>query len=540
MLTSVAESAGSAILPDDLEEAVQRNDLRTRTEELARLKAVIREGPSVEATAAQRAKGKLTVRERIELLFDEGTFVEIEAFRKHRATAFGLANKRPHTDGVVVGWGLVHGQKVFAYAHDFRMFGGALGEAHAAKIHKLMDMALAAGAPLVSLCDGAGARIQEGVTALAGYGGIFRRNAQASGVIPQISVILGPCAGGAAYSPALTDFVFMVRDVAQMFITGPDVVQAVTGEHISMNGLGGADVHAGVSGVSSFVYDDEYACIADVRYLLSLLPANNRALPPVVPCTDPVDRRNDALLDLVPSSANQAYDILKVIEEIVDDGEYFEIQPNWAGNIVCALARMGGRLVGVVANQPMVSAGTLDIDASDKGARFVQMCDSFNIPLVTLVDVPGFLPGREQEHQGIIRHGAKLLYAYCVATVPRIQLILRKAYGGAWIVMDSRSIGTDLSLAWPTNEIAVMGAEGAANVIFRREIAASGDPEGTREQCIRSYQEELMHPYYAAEHGLVDDVIDPAHTRETLVRALEMLEGKRASLAPRKHGNPPM
>jgi len=529
-------------LPAGLPEAVEPppDDLRGRTAALAAVREAVALGPSPQATEAQHAKGKLTVRQRLDLLFDEGTFVEIEAFRRHRATGFGLEHRRPHTDGVVVGWGKVHGRQVFAYAHDFRIFGGALGEAHAAKIHKVMDLALAAGAPLVSLCDGAGARIQEGVTALAGYGGIFRRNAAASGVIPQISVILGPCAGGAAYSPALTDFVFMVRDVAQMFITGPDVVEAVTGERITMNGLGGADVHGGLSGVASFVHDDEESCLADVRYLLSLLPDNNRALAPVVSGGDPPDRRNDVLLDLVPATSTRAYDMHDVIAEIADDGEYLEIQEHWAGNLVCALTRLGGRLVGIVASQPLVSAGTLDIDASDKGARFVQMCDAFNIPLVTLVDVPGFLPGRDQEHNGIIRHGAKLLYAYCVATVPRVQLILRKAYGGAWIVMDSPSVGTDVSLAWPTNEIAVMGAAGAANIIFRREISGSADPERTRAERIAHYQDELMHPFYAAERGLVDDIIDPAHTRISLIRALEMLERKHAATPARKHGNPPM
>ncbi|ACY98317.1 MULTISPECIES: acyl-CoA carboxylase subunit beta [Thermomonospora] len=518
----------------------QQDNLRTRAESLNRLKAAIVRGPSVEATRRQRARGKLTVRERIDLLFDEGTFVEIEAFRRHRATSFGLDRKRPYTDGVVAGWGLVFGRKVFVYAHDFRIFGGALGEAHAAKIHKVMDMAVAAGAPLVSLCDGAGARIQEGVTALAGYGGIFRRNTLASGVIPQISVILGPCAGGAAYSPALTDFVFMVRDVAQMFITGPDVVEAVTGERIDMNGLGGADVHASLSGVATFVHDDEESCIEEVRYLLSLLPPNNRTLAPVVRTGDPPDRRNEALLDIVPVGSATAYDMHRVIEEIVDHGEYLELHEHWARNLICALARMDGRLVGIVANQPLVAAGALDIDASAKGARFVQMCDAFSIPLITLVDVPGFLPGREQEHNGIIRHGAKLLYAYCAASVPRIQLVLRKAYGGAYIVLDSRSIGADLSLAWPTNEIAVMGPEGAANIIFRREIAGSPDPERTRAECIEAYREELMHPYYAAERGLVDDVIDPATTRQTLIRALDMLEMKHAPAPARKHGNPPM
>ncbi|MEV7776649.1 acyl-CoA carboxylase subunit beta, partial [Kitasatospora sp. NPDC086791] len=366
---------------------------------------------------------------------------------------------------------------------------------------------------LVSLNDGAGARIQEGVTALAGYGGIFQRNTKASGVIPQISVMLGPCAGGAAYSPALTDFVFMVRETSQMFITGPDVVQAVTGEKITQNGLGGADVHAGVSGVSHFVYDDEQSCIEEVRYLLSLLPQNNREMPPPAVSDDPVERRNDSLLDLVPADGNRPYDMRKVIEEIVDHGEYLEIHERWATNVLCVLARIDGHVTGIIANQPQSLAGVLDINASEKAARFVQMCDAFNIPLLTLLDVPGFLPGVDQEHGGIIRHGAKLLYAYCNATVPRISLILRKAYGGAYIVMDSRSIGADLSYAWPTNEIAVMGAEGAANVIFRREINAAEDPDAMRAQKIKEYKNELMHPYYAAERGLVDDVIDPTETR---------------------------
>ncbi|WP_189928736.1 acyl-CoA carboxylase subunit beta, partial [Streptomyces asoensis] len=417
--------------------------------------------------------------------------------------------------------------------------GGALGEAHATKIHKIMDMALATGAPLVSLNDGAGARIQEGVSALAGYGGIFQRNTRASGVIPQISVMLGPCAGGAAYSPALSDFVFMVRDTSQMFITGPDVVRAVTGEEISQNGLGGADVHAETSGVAHFAYDDEETCLAEVRYLLTLLPQNNREAPPAQPTADPAGRRGEVLLDLVPADGNRPYDMRRVIEEIVDDGEFLEVHERWARNIICALARLDGRVVAVVANQPQVLAGVLDIAASEKAARFVQMCDAFNIPILTLLDVPGFLPGVDQEHGGIIRHGAKLLYAYCNATVPRISLILRKAYGGAYIVMDSQSIGADLTLAWPTNEIAVMGAEGAANVIFRRQIAAAEDPEAMRHKMVKEYKSELMHPYYAAERGLVDDVIDPAQTREVLVKSLAMLRSKHADLPSRKHGNPP-
>ncbi|MEU8827243.1 acyl-CoA carboxylase subunit beta [Streptomyces sp. NPDC048636] len=511
---------------------------RERVAALHRLKGEVRAGDP-RATAAQHGKGKLTVRERLELLFDEGSFTELEPLRRHRATGFGLEDKRPYTDGVITGWGTVHGRTVFAFAHDFRIFGGALGEAHAQKIHKLMDRALAAGAPLVSLNDGAGARIQEGVSALAGYGGIFERNTRASGVIPQISVMLGPCAGGAAYSPALTDFVFMVRETSQMFITGPDVVQAVTGEKVSQNGLGGADVHAETSGVAHFAYDDEASCLEEVRYLLSLLPASNRETPPRVPCDDPPDRRCDALLDLVPLNGNRPYDMRAVIEEIVDDGEHMEVHERWATSVLCTLARLDGHLVGVVANQPLSLAGVLDIESSEKAARFVQFCDAFNIPLVTLVDVPGFLPGVDQEHGGIIRHGAKLLYAYCNATVPRVQLILRKAYGGAYIVMDSRSIGCDLSFAWPTNEIAVMGAEAAANVVFRRRIAAAEDPGTVRGQLVKEYAAELMHPYYAAERGLVDDVIDPGLTRQTLIAALEMLRAKHAPLPARKHGNPP-
>lgn len=514
-------------------------DMRSQVAELSEMRRQATEGLPLRATEQQHAKGKLTARERLALLFDPGTFREVEQFRRHRATGFGLEDRRPHTDGVITGWGKIAGRKVFAYAHDFRIFGGSLGEAHAEKIHKLMDLAESAGAPLVSLSDGAGARIQEGVTALAGYGGIFRRNVRVSGVIPQISVMLGPCAGGATYSPALTDFVFMVREISQMYITGPDVVQAVTGETITHNQLGGADVHGSISGAATIVCDSEEECLAEVRYLITLLPANNRKLPPAEPTGDPADRPTTALLDLVPAEPNRSYDMRAVIEEIVDNGDFFEVHATWATNIICALARLGGQVTGIVANQPSVMAGALDITAAEKGARFVQFCDSFSIPLVTLVDVPGFLPGRAQEHNGIIRHGAKLLYAYCNATVPRISLVLRKAYGGAYIVMDSRSIGADLSYAWPTNEIAVMGAEGAANVVFRREIAAAPDPDVARRQRIKDYRKELMHPYYAAERGLIDDVIAPEDTRAVLIDALEMLRDKRALLPSRKHGNPP-
>nr|WP_042179871.1 acyl-CoA carboxylase subunit beta [Kibdelosporangium sp. MJ126-NF4]ADB02850.1 AzicG [Kibdelosporangium sp. MJ126-NF4]CEL14069.1 Acetyl-coenzyme A carboxyl transferase alpha chain / Acetyl-coenzyme A carboxyl transferase beta chain; Propionyl-CoA carboxylase beta chain [Kibdelosporangium sp. MJ126-NF4]CTQ88435.1 Acetyl-coenzyme A carboxyl transferase alpha chain (EC 6.4.1.2) / Acetyl-coenzyme A carboxyl transferase beta chain (EC 6.4.1.2); Propionyl-CoA carboxylase beta chain (EC 6.4.1.3) [Kib len=510
-----------------------------RLAELADVKDRATAGTDPAATERQHAKGKLTARERIDLLLDPGSFREIEPLRRHRAAGFGLESKRPYTDGVVTGWGTVYDRTVFVYAHDFRIYGGSLGEAHATKIHKIMDMAEAAGAPLVSLNDGAGARIQEGVTALAGYGGIFQRNVRCSGVIPQISVMVGPCAGGAAYSPALTDFVFAVREISQMFITGPDVVHAVTGEQVTHNGLGGADVHATSSGVAHFAYDNEQECLEDVRYLISLLPSNNRELPPPDTTADPADRLTDRLLDLVPTNPNQAYDIREVIAEVVDDGDYLEVHEGWAPNIVCALTRVGGHVVGVVANQPSAMAGALDIRASEKGARFVQFCDAFNIPLVTLVDVPGFLPGVDQEHDGIIRHGAKLLYAYCNATVPRISVVLRKAYGGAYIVMDSRSIGADLALAWPTNEIAVMGADGAANVIFRKEIAAAQDAEAVRHQKIKEYRTELMHPYYAAERGLIDDIIDPRQTRAALIDGLAMLRAKHASLPARKHGNPP-
>jgi acetyl-CoA carboxylase carboxyltransferase component len=511
---------------------------REAAEHLTKLRSRIAAGEE-KATAAQRRRGKLTVRERIALLFDDGAFTEIDGLRRHRATGFGLEARRPHTDGVVIGWGPVFGRTVFVYAHDFRIFGGALGEAHAQKIHKLMDLAEAAGAPIVGLCDGAGARIQEGVSALAGYGGIFSRNVRNSGVIPQLSVMLGPCAGGAAYSPALTDFVFMVRRTAQMFITGPDVLQAVTGEEITQDALGGADAHAGLSGVAHFAFDDEVEALEEVRYLLSMLPANNREEPPALPVSDPPDRPNEALLDLVPADPRRSYDIRDVITEVVDDGEFTEVHQRWAENVVVGLARLGGRVTGIVANQPAVLAGVLDIKASEKAARFVTMCDAFNIPLLTLVDVPGFLPGVDQEHNGIIRHGAKLLYAYCNATVPRVQLILRKAYGGAYIVMDSRSIGADISLAWPTNEIAVMGAEGAVNVVFRREIAAAADPEEARRRHIERYRDELMHPYYAAERGLVDDVITPGETRARLIDAFSMLRAKHAALPSRKHGNQP-
>jgi methylmalonyl-CoA decarboxylase subunit alpha len=517
-----------------------RPTLRERARHLAAARRTAIDGHDPQATASQHAKGKLTARERLDLLLDEGSFCELETLRRHRAVGFGMERRRPHGDGVVAGAGTVDGRRVFVYAHDFRVFGGALGEAHAQKIQKVMDLALAAGAPLIGLNDGAGARIQEGALALAGYGEIFRRNVRASGVIPQISVMLGPCAGGASYSPALTDVVFMVPDNAYMFLTGPDVIHAVTGERVTPAELGGAEVHASRSGLATVVCDDERACLSEVRYLLSLLPSNNQELAPYQPPTDDPRRRCPRLLDLVPGEPQRGYDMRDVLEEIVDDGELFELHAQWAGNVICALARLDGQVVGLVANQPTVLAGVLDARAAEKAARFVRLCDAFNIPLVTLVDVPGFLPGVDQEHGGIIRHGAKLLYAYCEATVPRIQVILRKAYGGAYIVMDSRSIGADLSFAWPSNEIAVMGAEAAANVIFRRQLAAAPDPDALRPALVAEYTDRLVHPYFAAEHGLVDDVIDPADTRAVLVRGLAMLREKRELTLPRKHGNPPL
>ncbi|MEU7526079.1 acyl-CoA carboxylase subunit beta [Saccharothrix sp. NPDC042600] len=488
----------------------------------------------------QHSLGKKTARERLDLLLDEDSFVEIDLYRQHQARGMKISENRPYSDGVVAGSGTIHGRRVFVYSQDFSVFGGSLGAAHAAKIHKVMDLAIATGCPIIGLNDSGGARIQEGVMALDGYGGIFRRNVEASGVVPQISVVIGPCAGGAAYSPALTDFTFMVRDTAKMYLTGPDVVEAVNGERVTHEELGGAEVHGSLSGVATFVHDDEESCLEDVRFLVSLLPGNNLDGPPV---SEPVGATSDvrpALADIVPTEPNKPYDMRAVLGELVDDGEFLEVHENWARNIICALARIDGRVVGVVGNQPMALAGVLDSTAAQKAARFVRFCDAFGIPLVTLVDVPGFLPGSEQEHGGAIRHGAKLLYAYCEATVPRIQVIIRKAYGGAYIVMDSRSIGTDLSLAWPTNEIAVMGAEGAVNVLFRRELAAAADPAALRAELIAEYTEQLMHPRYAAERGLVDDVIDPVQTRAAVARGLQMMATKRRGVPARKHGNVPL
>src|SRR6476661_1712336 len=452
------------------EAAPRPHPIEERIDQLSKLKEEALHAGNPAAVERQHARGKLTARERIERLLDPGSFVELDMLARHRAHGFGIENNRPLTDGVVTGWGTVDGRKVFLFSQDFTVFGGALGEVFAEKIHKVMDLAESTGAPLVGLNDGGGARIQEGVVSLASYGGIFHRNVKASGVIPQISVVLGPCAGGAVYSPAMTDFIFMVKGVSNMYITGPDVVKTVTGEEVTHEELGGALTHATKSGVATFVADDEQHCIEQVRYLLSFLPANNLEDPPHFEATDDPERSCDALLGLIPDSSNRAYDMKKVVADIVDDGEFFEVFPLWAMNIVCGFARVDGHVIGIVGNQPQVLAGCLDIDASEKAARFVRTCDAFNVPLVTFVDVPGFLPGTNQEYSGIIRHGAKLLYAYCEATVPRVQIITRKGYGGAFVVMNSKSIGADLAFAWPSAEIAVMDANGAANIIFRRDI----------------------------------------------------------------------
>jgi acetyl-CoA carboxylase carboxyltransferase component len=514
--------------------------LQERVGELAKLKEAALHAGSPAAIERQHARGKLTARERLDVLLDPGSFVELDMLARHRAHGFDIERTRPLTDGVVTGWGTVDGRKVFVFSQDFTVFGGALGEVFAEKIHKVMDLAESVGAPFIGINDGAGARIQEGVVSLAAYGGIFYRNVKASGVIPQISVVMGPCAGGAVYSPAMTDFIFMVRGTSHMFITGPDVVKAVTGEDVTQEELGGAMTHASKSGVASFVYDDERQCLEEVRYLLSFLPSNNLEDPPYVAPEDDAERPCPGLIDLIPDSPNKPYDMKKVIAEVVDDGDFLEVFPFWAGNIVTAFARIAGHAVGIVGNQPQVLAGTLDIDASEKAARFVRTCDAFNIPIVTFVDVPGFLPGTDQEYGGIIRHGAKLLYSYCEASVPRIQVITRKAYGGAYVVMNSKSIGADLAFAWPSAEIAVMGPQGAVNIIFRKELEAADDPETRRVELVEEYTERFANPYVAAERGYVDDVIDPRDTRAVLSRALEMLRTKQEKLPQRKHGNVPL
>ena len=520
--------------------AAQQTSVAGRLEELRALKAEAARGGGPDAVDRQHARGKLSARERLQLLLDAGSFVETDMLVRHRLGTYGLDHSRPYTDGVVTGWGTIDGRKVFAFSQDFTLFGGSLGEAMAEKVCKVMDLAASVGAPVIGINDSGGARIQEGPASLAGYGYIFDRNVRLSGVIPQISVIMGPCAGGAVYSPAITDFVFMVKGTAHMFITGPDVIRAVTGEDVSFEELGGALTHATRSGIAGFVSDDEADCLAQVRYLLSFLPANNLEDPPSYASRDDPERRDEALNTIVPDSPRAPYDMKEVVRRVVDDGEFFEVFPLWARNIVIGFARIEGHTVGVVANQPRELAGTLDFESSEKAARFIRFLDAFNIPILTFVDVPGFLPGAAQEYGGIIRRGAKLLYAFTEATVPRITVITRKAYGGAYLVMNSKHLRADVSFAWPTAEIAVMGSEGAVNVIFRREIQAAEDPQGRRGELIAEYERAFSNPYVAAERGFVDDVIEPAETRPKVVRALRMLRTKREQVPPRKHGNIPL
>jgi acetyl-CoA carboxylase carboxyltransferase component len=516
------------------------HSMAERLADLAERKNEALHAGSPRAVERHHAKGKLTARERIDYLLDEGSFQELDMLARHRAHGMGLEDNRPYTDGVVTGFGTIDGRRVCIFSQDFTVFGGALGEVFAEKIHKVMDLAASTGVPMIGLNDGAGARIQEGVVSLHSYGGIFHRNVAASGVIPQISVILGPCAGGAVYSPAMTDFIFMVQGTSHMFITGPDVVKTVTGEDVTLEELGGAMSHATKSGVATFVSPDEKACLDDVRHLLSFLPSNNLEEPPIELSGDEPDRQVTELIDFLPTSPNQPYDMKRIITAVVDDGEYMEVHRHWAMSITCGFGRMNGRVVGIVGNQPAVLAGVLDIDSSEKASRFVRTCDAFNIPLLTFVDVPGFMPGTDQEYGGIIRHGAKLLYAYCESTVPRIQIITRKAYGGAYVVMNSKSIGADLAFAWPSAELAVMGPNGAVEIVYRRELAEAADPARRRAELIDEYTERYANPYIAAERGYIDDVISPADTRAVINRSLDILASKREELPRRKHGNVPL
>jgi propionyl-CoA carboxylase beta chain len=512
--------------------------MREKLDRLAAARDAAELGGGAERLAAQHAKGKLSARERLDVLLDEGSFSEIDRFVTSRAVPDG--QPPIYGDGVVTGHGRIDGRLVYVFSQDFTVFGGSLSEAHAAKICKVMDLAVRNGAPVIGLNDSGGARIQEGVVSLGGYADIFLRNTLASGVVPQVSVILGPCAGGAVYSPAITDFIYMVRGTSYMFVTGPNVVKTVTHEDVTMERLGGADTHAATSGVAHFACDSELACLQHVRELFRYVPSNNVDDPPRGAGTDPRSRREPSLLDIVPDHPNKPYDMREVITRVIDDGEFYEVQPDYAGNILVGFAHLGGMSVGIVANQPAVLAGVLDINASVKAARFVRFCDCFNIPLVTFEDVPGFLPGVAQEHGGIIKHGAKLLYAYCEATVPKLTVITRKAYGGAYDVMSSKHIRGDFNVAWPTAEIAVMGPKGAVEILYRKEIAESADPAAATAAYVAEYTERFANPYIAAARGYVDDVIDPRDTRPRLIEALETLRGKRDRNPPRKHGNLPL
>ncbi|MDX2193087.1 MAG: acyl-CoA carboxylase subunit beta [Gemmatimonadales bacterium] len=513
---------------------------RQLLDDLRRRQDAAEQGGGPARIAQQHAKGKLTARERIDLLLDEGSFVELDRFVTHRTTDFGLADQKIPGDGVVTGWGRVDGRPVYVFSQDFTVFGGSLSEAHASKICKVMDLAMRNGAPVVGLNDSGGARIQDGVASLGGYADIFLRNTLASGVVPQVSAILGPCAGGAVYSPAITDFIFMVRGTSYMFVTGPNVVKTVTQEEVTSEQLGGADVHAQTSGVSHFTSDSEPECFETIRRLLSYLPGNNADDPPLRPTADPDDRRDEALLDVIPESPTKPYDMHDVIRRVVDDGEYLEVQRDYAENILCLFARLGGRPVGIIANQPSALAGVLGVNSSQKAARFVRFCDCFNLPLVTFVDVPGFLPGVGQEHGGIIKHGAKLLYAYCEATVPKLTVITRKAYGGAYDVMSSKHIRGDLNLAWPSAEIAVMGSKGAVEILFKEEIAKAADKAAAVQRFTDEYTAKFANPYAAAARGFIDDVIDPRDTRPRLIEALRTLRAKRDRNPAKKHGNIPL
>jgi len=488
----------------------------------------------------QHQSGKKTARERIEYLLDEGTFEEFDQLKAHRCQDFGLSEQNYPGDGIVAGYGLIDGRQVFVFAQDFTVLGGSLSETNAEKICKIMDMAMKVGAPIIGLNDSGGARIQEGVVSLAGYADIFLRNTLASGVVPQISAIMGPCAGGAVYSPAITDFNVMVKNTSYMFITGPDVIKAVTHEDVTKEDLGGALTHNSRSGVAHFAAEDEEDCLSTIREMLSFMPSNNMDDPPFRPTTDPINRQDKELNSIVPSNPNLPYDIREVIRKIADDSYFFEVAEHFAKNIVIGFARLGGYSVGIVANQPAFLAGVLDIDASVKAARFVRFCDCFNIPLITFEDVPGFLPGIQQEYNGIIRHGAKLLYAYAEATVPKLTVITRKAYGGAYCVMASKHIRADLNYAWPTAEIAVMGADGAVNILYRQQISQAKDTTLARAEKIKEYQDKFASPYIAAEHGYIDEIIEPACTRQKLIRGLKLLENKRDTNPPRKHGNIPL
>ncbi len=509
-------------------------------QELARRREHAAAGGGPEAIARQHDRGKLTARERLDLLLDAGSFVETDALAVHRSTGFGLEDRRIPGDGVVTGHGLIDGRPVCVFSQDATVFGGSLGEVFAEKVVKVMDLAQRMGVPIVGLNDSGGARIQEGVVSLGGYGDIFLRNVRASGVVPQISAVMGPCAGGAVYSPALTDFVFMVRDTSHMFITGPDVVRTVTGEDVSMESLGGAMSHATRSGVAHFASDDERTCLEDIAVLLSYLPSNNLEQPPRARTGDDPERLVTELDDFLPDRPNVPYDVAELIRRVVDDGDFLEVHEHFARNIVVGLARIDGRSVGVVGNQPAHLAGVLDIDSSEKAGRFVRFCDAFNIPVVTFVDVPGFLPGVAQEHGGIIRHGAKLLYAYAEATVPKVTVIVRKAYGGAYDVMGSKHLGADVNLAWPTAQIAVMGARGAVSILHRRELAEADDPDALHETFEAAYARDLANPWKAAERGYVDAVVAPSETRRELARALAFTATKREAGPPRKHGNIPL